>query len=133
MQVGGGDLHQPITYYASDYAASFSQGVLVNWFDVVVGTRPVRAFLNARVASRFGTVAYEQASYYLDRKEIWARSYLQFIAQNSGDTALKTEFRVRRLEKEQIGDRTIRVYWTRKEFAPIEHAMKVLFRHLEWM
>jgi hypothetical protein len=134
VHAGGlGRIQGPITRYASEYGSGFSRGPLFDWFDAVLKTRPLHELRAARQAMNFGSDVYEIAQYYLDAKEIWARSYEQFIAQKTDNRAVRSEFREKRLLTRQIGDAEIRVYWTHSEFAPIAQEIEAVFRMIGWM
>lgn len=67
-------------------------------------------------------------SYLLDRKELWARSYAQYVAQRSGNPAMLAQLAGERLSP-IYGDRQ----WDDDDFAPIAAAIDELFRGLGWL
>lgn len=69
-------------------------------------------------------------TYYFSPKELWARSYAQFIAKRSGDSVMNAELDAVRsgrtgfFESEQ---------WADDDFAPIEAAIEDILRKLSWL
>jgi SPP1 gp7 family putative phage head morphogenesis protein len=68
-----------------------------------------------------------RADYYTSKKEAWARSYAQFIAEESADQTLLDQ--VQKIRGEPLADRQ----WTTQDFAPIKTAMKQIFIKNGWM
>lgn len=68
----------------------------------------------------------ERRRYYLNPKEIWARSYSQFIAEESGDAAMLGQ--VAKIRGEPLPDRQ----WQEADFAPVRKAMRELFIKWQW-
>lgn len=66
-------------------------------------------------------------SYLLDRRELWARSYAQYVAQRSGNTNLLAQLAAQRTSA-IYGDQQ----WEDEDFAPIAAAIDDLFRSLGW-
>jgi hypothetical protein len=73
-----------------------------------------------QLAAQEGGVAPEAMAYWLDLRELWARSYEQWIAQRSGHTELGAKIARRR--KELPG-----LYWQERDFTTIAAAIEELF------
>ncbi|MES2596418.1 MAG: phage minor head protein [Verrucomicrobiota bacterium] len=72
---------------------------------------------------------FEQAktrAYYLKPKEVWARSYAQFIAEESGDATMLGQ--VAKIRGEPIPTRQ----WDEADFAPVKNAIRELFVKRGW-
>lgn len=82
------------------------------------------------VSGRKFTVAPDPqfTGYLLDRRELWARSYSQYIAQRSGNAAMLAQV-IRETDDPMYGDRQ----WSDEDFAPIAAAIDALFRGLGWL
>lgn len=68
----------------------------------------------------------EKRDYYLNPKEAWARSYAQFIAEESGDKTMAAQ--VSDIRGEVLPDRQ----WKAEDFAPVRAAMAELFTAWGW-
>lgn len=66
--------------------------------------------------------------YLLDNKELWARSYAQYIAEKSGDPVLLEQLDKERQDK-VYGER----HWSKEDFAPISKAIDDMFESLGWV
>lgn len=64
--------------------------------------------------------------YMLNPKEIWARGYAQFIAEESGDVRLLAQ-----LEKAHLSSPGRQ--WSKADFAPAAQAFRTLFKALNWL
>lgn len=65
--------------------------------------------------------------YYLDPEELWARAYAQFVAQSSGDTEALNELK-------SVRDHAFEHsrYWDKKDFEPIEQAIRIALKRKGW-
>lgn len=68
--------------------------------------------------------------YLLSREELWARSYAQFIAEESGDAILAEQLEAMIADAETTG---IWQQWEPGDFAPIRDSIRNLFRVKGWM
>jgi hypothetical protein len=127
-----GRIEGPVTLYASQYAAS-DRGVLVNWLQSVLATSAVQDLRQLRASFAFMSDEWHELAYLIDVRELWARSYEQFIGSNAKDDDLKAQFLQASQRESQVGGRKIRVYWTQEDFRPVEREMKRLLESLGWM
>lgn len=67
--------------------------------------------------------------YYTDPKELWARSYAQFIGQRSTNEAVRKEL------TDMASPRRINLglQWTEESFAPIDQAIETMFKEMGWL
>jgi hypothetical protein len=81
--------------------------------------------------SQLGAVDLPYVQYLLKYNELWARSYVQFIALGSRDRLLRTDLDARRLRPDGM------VYvprsWDDEDYEPIERMVETLFRRLKWI
>lgn len=73
--------------------------------------------------------SYRERSYHdymLNPKELWARGYAQFIAQESGNKTLKAEL----AKAQSVGEGR---QWSTDDFTPVAAAMRKLFKNLNWL
>jgi hypothetical protein len=99
------------------------------------GTNAVIAALKASAAAKSleaqrdaSTSTRERAyfNYMLDPKELWARAYSQFIAQESGNPTLQAE--LGKAHAAAPGRQ-----WAKDDFAPAAAAFRALFKQLNWI
>lgn len=69
-------------------------------------------------------------AYLLSREELFARSYVQFIAERSRSALLKSQLDDARQQRGQI---YYPRQWDSDDFAPISTALAMEFRDLGWM
>ena len=65
-------------------------------------------------------------NYWTRRREIWARAYAQYIANKSGDAAMRKQLTAMQ-EKQYYGQ------WTDEEFLPVQNMIDELFQELGWI
>ena len=65
-------------------------------------------------------------NYWVQREEIWARAYAQYIANKSGDAAMRKQLTAMQ-EKQYYGQ------WTDEEFLPVQNMIDELFQELGWI
>jgi hypothetical protein len=123
----------PDAMYATEQAVIHWRGWLNDVITFAMRSRPIKEFESVMRSSRFGSRDRERAEYYFDPKEVWARAYQQFIAQNCRDANLRAEFHVQRYNRVEIGGERIRVFWTYREFAGLEREIRRVFRALGWI
>jgi len=68
----------------------------------------------------------DYTSYLLRRREIWARAYAQYIAEESGDATLLSQLNATLLGAHNL------TQWPAQEFAPIRQAITDHFKKLNW-
>lgn len=75
-------------------------------------------------------VPRKYVKYLLSQKEIWARSYAQFITVKSGDVKLMKQLDSIR---DNLASKLFPSQWTDDDFEPISQAIEKLFKVLGWM
>lgn len=70
---------------------------------------------------------YEYIQYVLTPEELWARSYAQYIAEESGNAAMLAEL------DEMRGSSFYKTQWSTESFAPIRAAINSMFQGLGWL
>ena len=129
---GFGTLDNPYRFSASELAFLGDDDLLQDWFQAVKGTEKYQTLLDVRRKSN--TVEqFDLLAYFTSAVEIWARSYEQFIATNCQNREIKVEFQRQKRDQLQTFSGGVRLYWTNKDFVPINRAMKMLFRSIGWM
>ena len=124
--------------------ASETPGVLDQWRVAIKGTWGIQRLLPLletgvdRTSETLpdGTMVEYEAdqaylSYLLKPRELWARSYAQFIAIQSADPDLSRQLN-------SLRDRPVRTFyygeqWDEDDFRPIQSSIEVAFRSLRWM
>jgi len=123
-------------------AESMERGLFNEWRKAVSASKAVETLREKRKSpSRFvvkttlpsgTTYVAKPDSYYLlytlDEKEIWARSYAQYIAVRSGNPTMLAQ-----LAKERLDPVYSERQWDDEDFAPIAAAIDALFRRLGWL
>lgn len=74
---------------------------------------------------------HQQTSYVLRPVELWARAYCQYVTREADVPILYQQIAAE--NRAAAGTIVNDVYWAWDEFAPVQEAMKVIFRHLEWI
>jgi hypothetical protein len=103
---------------ATDAAATTPE--LKAWLDAVKGSQAWQDLQAAKLG-------YASTEYYNRTREMWARSYAQFIAEESGDAEMLRQL------TEQVSGSHGYLQWTTADFAPIRATMKTYFQGLGWM
>jgi hypothetical protein len=127
-----GRLEGAISLYASQYAVN-GRGVLVDWYQAVRQTSAVNELQQIRASFPFMSDEWHELAYVLDIRELWTRSYEQFIGTHTGDADLNVQFLETSRRESEVGGRKFRVYWTQEQFQPIEREIKRLLEFLGWM
>jgi hypothetical protein len=83
------------------------------------------------VGTRVRPVKHDLLSYYLNPKEIFARSYTQYIAISSGDTGLLHSLGKRIPSRAR--PMLYHEHWQSDDFEPVAKAFDTLFRGLGWL
>jgi SPP1 gp7 family putative phage head morphogenesis protein len=101
--------------------ASDQHPTLQAWFDAVSKSD---AYKNLGESG----LKKQHREYYLSRRELWARSYAQYIAEKSGNAAMLDG-----LKKITGGNSLPYRQWTTEDFAPIKKAMDELLQSKGWL
>ncbi len=110
--------HQAIS--ARGRWASMTDSAFADWKNAVHASSAYQTLLGHPLRPKV-------RSYLLDPKELFARSYAQWIAEKSGDAKLLAEL-------DQARTRQIPgVQWSKNDFALISQALDSLFRHKGWL
>lgn len=72
----------------------------------------------------------EYRDYLLRTKELWARSYAQYVAQRSGNVRLRAQIQDVRAGQTNFWRES---QWAEADFAPIASAIDQLFSSLGWI
>jgi hypothetical protein len=110
------------------------------WFDAVNASQAVLELKALKTAKTMpftrddgttGTylVNKKHVAYLLEHKEIWARSYAQYIAHKSEDPVMRQELDTMRSLKTGYSS----AQWAHADFEPIAKAMDALFASLGWI
>lgn len=115
------------------YRAWDRDDVTKEWHDTVVGSKAIQSLIElngqtiAKVDGRDYEVDRQYVGYLLQRDEVFARSYAQYIAARSGDKVMQAELDV---------FRQVPLYghaqWREDDFEPIARAFDTLFAKLGW-
>ncbi|MCZ7563810.1 MAG: phage head morphogenesis protein [Burkholderiales bacterium] len=109
------------------FASEAADDLMYGWRKAVQESEAFRKIQQAVVERR--NVKY--ASYLLRAREIWARSYAQWVAVRSGDAKLLEQLdKIRR--KAYSGEQRAS-QWEDADFEPIAREIDALFRKLGWM
>lgn len=104
--------------------ASAADPALAVWREAVQNSRAIQMI----VESVKGRRPVYNAEYYLRDREIWARSYAQYIAVRSGDVEM-----LRQLDLIRARPTGQFIQWSDADFAPIAEAIDNLFRSKGWI
>lgn len=100
---------------------------LNSWYDAVKSTPQFQKLNEMQGNSDLPRSVQDHADYLLDSRELFARSYSQFIATKSGDKTLVDQHK-------KMYEQTDGLYsWTDKEFEPIGAALESWLRGKGWM
>jgi len=134
--------HQLLGQRAGWFGSGTPRGtVLESWEGAVLDSRATSDLQRLRTGGDIGlklsdgsTMEYEPdtqyTNYLLDRTELFARSYSQWVAQRSGDPTLLAQFnKVRRQGKES----GYMEFWDDDDFEPIAKALDGAFRAKGWL
>lgn len=108
-----------IGHYIDDYMDMWDSGLQREWASVVAKT-PEYKSLKARAGDN------DYVDYLLDRRELWARSYTQYVATRSQDPNL-----LEWLRREQ-GHFSYKEHWKDESFEPVAKAIDDIFEKLGW-
>jgi SPP1 gp7 family putative phage head morphogenesis protein len=114
------------TKFASDEAAN-PNSPLHDWWKAIQDSLAVKDIVNAQPIS---LRAAQYKAYQLQARELWARSYSQFIAMESREPAMMTW--LDNVRKGATGYSS-NSQWSDEDFAPIADAFKKLFTSLNWI
>jgi hypothetical protein len=105
--------------------ASESLEELSDWRDTILATDSVRKLLNGRREEQ----DRKMVEYLLGARELFARSYTQYIALRGQDSDMKHWLRV--VIEATPGD-DLPTQWTHEDFVPVTQALDILFRRQAW-
>lgn len=119
--------------------SSIADGLLDEWRQAVRGSQAIQrlgeltgkrlvSLTSPAGATRDYLVDSRYVRYLLDPREVWARSYAQYIAQRGGSALLK-----RQLADELQSTGVYPTQWSADDFKPIAEAIDRLFRKLGWL
>jgi hypothetical protein len=117
----------------SELAAMGEPSPLRDWWGAVRVTPPYAEMRRTQALLTPDSEEHDTATYLLDPREIWARSYEQFIASSCHSVALQREFAEQMLECIALGGRSLYTYWRDEDFAPISAEIVRLFALRGWM
>jgi hypothetical protein len=107
------------------YASEESTGVFQDWFRAVSSSDAYKNLISAR-NDPGRPLPLNNIDYFLSRRELWARTYEQYVAVKTGD----------RIVRDQMDDYARMYkgfpYWSEQDFKPIEAAIDNLFTSLQW-
>jgi hypothetical protein len=113
--------------------ASINDPLLDAWREALMNSRAYRQWLEIRRSHYFTdrrgrliAVSDNAIEYWTDIHEFWARSYAQYIIENSQNDDMLNE--LRRLRERAF----LPVQWEEDDFAPIRNAIEDLFKALGW-
>jgi hypothetical protein len=119
-------------YYGSDLA-SIGEGPLVGWFQAVRATEAFKAIEEIRLTEDNNWIYSNNdrrfASYLNGTRELFARSYHQYIATKSGDAVTRSELGLI-LQRRSWSKHE---QWTRADFEPVVQALDEMFKGLGWL
>jgi hypothetical protein len=107
-----------------DIFASKSHLLLAEWRKAIANSAATKALNDLR-----GIIAADRLTYYLDTHEQWARSYTQYITQQSNNPILSKQLRERLADDDLAGRHS---QWQDSDFTPIMTAINNLFVQLGW-
>ncbi len=124
--------------------ASVNSPLLAAWRDAIKNSPPIQAlghYLRPSVSTvqvilaNGSVVEYPidkpYVEYLLKAEELWARSYLQFVAAKSGDPEILLQLNSER--DHPVDGINYEQYWTDIDFQPIMAEIEKVFRRLGWM
>jgi len=101
---------------------------LKSWRDVVLESRPIKILIEKAEDGDPGEPGRKIACYLRTDREIWARSYAQFVAIRSGDPIL-----MKHLEECRSPRSPWPLQWSDDEFGPVEAEIDALFKAIGWV
>lgn len=91
------------------------------WVDAVDASPSIQSMRELAAGPK---ARYDGSRYYMQRNEMWARSYAQWIAERSGDTTMLEEIASIQGRDGAVGFSQ----WAPEEFRPIAEALDAIFR-----
>lgn len=102
------------------------------WRQAVFNTPEVKGLQRLYSGSADPAVPRGHISYLLRKRELWARSYAQWLAQKSGDPVLMRQ--LRDILTEEAGYAfDMRSQWSTESFSPVADAIDELFKKMGWI
>ena len=119
------------------FSSEIGASILREWWQAVSQSRAYRRLEQLRqqlIERGHLFVADRIEKYIMSRRELFARSYAQYIAQKTNDRTLLRELRQKRSETLTIRGRkyTVTLQWSDDDFQPIAEAFDRLFEQLGW-
>lgn len=108
-----------IGHYIDDYMDMWDSGLQREWASAIAQTPEYK-----NLKSKEGNNDY--VDYLLDRRELWARSYTQYVATRSQDPTL-----LEWLQREQL-HYSYKEHWKDESFEPVAKAIDGIFEKLGW-
>ena len=105
--------------------------LFAGWLAAVFVSPTVQRLTILRGSQPVAGVMYNEINYFLKARELWARAYSQYIASKTLSAILSQQ--VAAENKVVRGTMTLRPYWQRDEFLPIQSVMDSLFEQLGWL
>ncbi len=110
-----------------NWDGKFRNKILDEWHEAIQGSQ---AFKNLDALYGQKDINDKVLEYLLRYDELWARSYSQWVATRSGDSALMQGIDYYRSQTGQLGANR---QWSDEDFRPIAAAIDNLFRTLKWL
>lgn len=110
---------------AGTFASENQPELMQGWVESVVNTRAIRSIVKLRSKAK----THEAISYYdylLQPREIWARSYAQYIAKKSGDPILMDQLQT-------LKELPYPMQWSDDDFDGVSGEIDTLFKELKWL
>lgn len=108
--------------------ASVKDSTLREWRTAAFNSAAAHVLRDARREADLNQLPTHDFDYLLNPRELWARSYAQFIALHSNHPILAQQMLATRLDPYPYN----RAYWRDDDFAPIAATIAALFRQEGW-
>ncbi len=105
--------------------------LFADWLAAVAVSPTVQRLTILRDSQPIAGFTDNEINYSLKARELWARAYSQYIAYKTPSAILLQQIAAE--NKVVTGTITLRPYWQRDEFLPIQNAMDALFEQLGWL
>lgn len=110
-----------------DFATSLRNPILDNWFDTINKSKSVVALHKEFSRASASNEIRKYIKYLLNPKELFARSYSQYIASKSGDKTLLTQ-----LNNERASS-LFKTLWDDDDFVEIMREFDIIMAGLKWI
>jgi hypothetical protein len=111
------------------FVSTTSSAQFQEWLDAVDQSRAVKTLRRVQSGDKPRTLPsrpQKWIDYTLQRDELWARSYAQYVAHRSGDPIIRGQI-------SSVRGKYAPLHWTDSDFEPIATAMDKLFEELGWL